>query len=752
MSTVPEPVPDAPTLHWCIGRSRTTANWTAVHDQRWSDFRRWLNPDKPAKSKEINPYVGGTLVNGRRTARTVEQRFFLTLDADYADIDFSLEVDDLFPKVPYLIHTTWRHTPEDHRYRLIMPLSRGVTPMEYKELAWAVMNRLDGKRFDPTTAQAERFMWGPSSEDPDTYFWTSGNPGALYLPVDAWLDAQRSPSQTPAGHGGANTPPTHAATRSEPLSASAEETERAEEILAQAVDQVLHVNDRGEFAGRNEAVFHLLPLLFRFADAGALDEALVLDSLFNATQQVPSDEPYTQAEFDASVRSARAYADEEGPALPETTRTKLAIDDFKDIGKVEDLWKQTPQLAHIAQAADSVGRNRLALLACVLTRILVEVDPGVCLPGVKDGAIGTRAPLNLGVAMVGASGQGKTMFAEMSAEILGVDPNKYVLNPSSGQGLIQAYLRWDADAGKNVLIDNPKRLFIVDEIDKLGALTSDQGSTLMAELRTLLSGAQTGSQNARPELSRQLPGKSYNFQLVLGVQPSRAETLLSGRDAGTPQRFIWVEVTDPKTALHADKRPEWPGALDWSDAFMLEFELGSPVVEYPDWLKADLRDYDYKVSLETSKGGEMSRYGHQNLLRLKVAAGIAFLHECPRIEDEHVEMADLIILASRRVQRDCERQVSEDKFLKKKKAARSDERVSEAVSAEKIKRLMETARKKLVAADGEWVKWHDLRPQHRDREMWGETLWEALVNDDEIEIDEQETGRQIVRKARLRAK
>ena len=749
MPNVSAPQPDAPTLHWCIGRSRTTANWSAVHDQSWSTFLQWLKADQPASSKEVRPYVGGTLSNGRRTARTVEQRFFLTLDADYADSDFPMEVELLFHDVPYLIHTTYRHDPDAHRYRLILPMDRGATPNEYKELSWLVMERLGGEQFDKTTAQAERFMYAPSTQDPDIYYWRSAHAAQPYLPVDAWLDGRQSRSEPRTGQGGASTPTGTRARPSEALSASAEDIERAEEILASAVDEVLHVHEREEFAGRNEAVFHLLPLLLRFADAGALDEDLVLDSLFNATQQVPAEEPYTRQEFDASVRSARAYAEEEGPTLPETTRTKLAQDDFKDIDDEIDLWTRTPQLKHIAQAADSLGRNRLALLAVVLARVLVEVDPGVCLPGVEDGAIASRAPINLGVALIGASGQGKTTFTDKSAEVLGVDPKKYVLTPSTGQGLIQAYLEWDPDAGENRLIANPKRLFMVDEIDKLGALTKDQGSTLMAELRTLLSGGTTGSTNARRDLSRMLYGGTYNFQLVLGVQPSRAEPLLAGREAGTPQRFIWVEVTDPKTALHPDERPPWPGALDWNDAFMLQFELGSPVVDYPDWLKAELRDYDYKVSLETSKGGEMSRFGHQNLLRLKVAAGIAFLHESPRIEDEHVEMADQIIRASRRVQLDCERAVAEVTFLKKKSAARSDERVNEEVSADKMRRLMKNARAKLVQADGDWVMWHDLRPAHRDREMWGEALWEALANEEDIETHEEETPRQTVRKARL---
>lgn len=740
MSDAPEQEIDAPTLNWCAGRTRTTANWSPLYDQSWSAFVQWLKPDQPATSKEVDPYVGGTLANGRRTARTVEQRFFLTLDADYAEQEFPVDVELLLYDEPYLIHTTWRHTPEAPRYRLIIPLSRGVTPNEYKELTWLVMNRLGADQFDKTTAQAERFMWGPSTQDATQYFYKSANVGTPYLPVDAWLASQHGASESRNGQGQANPPAAPPATGSGAHSASvatAEDIERAEEILASAVDDVLHLEERGEFAGRNEAVFHLLPVLLRFAEAGALDEDLVLDSLFNAAQQVSSDEPYTQHEFDMSVRSARQYAEEQGPTLPDTTRTKLAQADFEG---VEDIWSRTPQLQHIAQAADSMGRNRLALLAVLLTRILVETDPGICLPGARDGAIGSRAPLNLGVAMVGASGQGKTTFAEESEELLGRNQKHYTRVPSTGQGLIQEYLKWDADEGENVLVPDPKRLFVVDEIDKLGALAKDQGSTLMAELRTLLTGSTTGSSNARRELNRILHARTYNFQIVLGVQPARAEPLLSGRDAGTPQRFVWVTITDPKTALHPNERPAWPGPLDWNDAFMLEFELGEPLVEYPEWLKEELRDNDYKVSLENAEGGKMSRFGHQNLLRLKVAAGIAFLHESAHIEDEHVEIADQIVAASKRVQMDCERVVAESMFLSKKASARTEERVRDALGSDRVKKLLDNARKRLIRASGEWVPWYDLRPSHRDRSEWGEPLWEALCTDKDIETEDSSSA------------
>lgn len=750
---MPEPAPDAPTLCWSIGRTKTTANWSPVHDQSWSSFIRWLKPDKPAASKEVRPYVGGTLQRGRRTSRTVEQRFFLTLDADYADEDFPLDVAIVLHDTPYLIHTTWRHSLDAHRYRLIIPLSRGVEPNEYKELAWTVMNALDGSRFDVTTAQAERFMWSPATQDEATYYWTAPNAQAPYLPVDTWLDGQHGPSDAPAAPGRANTPPARPASGSGAHStpdATDEDKERALEILLQACDQVEHVHERDEFAGRNEAVFHLLPLLFRFCEAGALDEDTVLDALWSAAQKVPADEPYLRQEFEASVRSARQYAEESGPTLPETTPTRMAQTDFEDVDLEADLWDKTPRLKHVAQAADSMGRNRLALLGVLLARVLAEVDPEICLPGVRDGAIGSRASLNLGVALVGSSGQGKSAFERESRELLGRDQKSIEGKPSTGQGLIQSYLQWDVEAGANVLINDPRRIFIVDEIDTLGALSNDTGSTLLSEVRTMLTGGSTGSSNATKERQRMLHAGTYNFQLVAGVQPARAGALLDSRDAGTPQRFIWVPVTDPNTALHPDDRPPWPGSINWDDSFLLHFEFGEPVVRYPDWLLKELKDYDYRISLESSHGGELSRHGHQNLLRLKVATGIAFLHESPVVEDLHVEIADLILMSSKRTQLECERAVAETAFLKKKASKHSDERVQEEIVKEKLARLVKNARGALLRQKGEWVTWHNLRPAYRDRDEYEESVWEALIEMDDIEFDEEQRGSQVRRKMRAK--
>lgn len=730
--------PGIPSLIWSVGKSRTSARWSTVGPHSWLDFVKHLDPDHPAMEKEVRPYVGGTLDGGRRSSRTVDKRFLLTLDADYADADFLLDIEEAIHH-PHLIHTTWRNTPEEPRYRLIIPLNRGVSPSEYKELAWLMMDRLGGGYFDKTTVQPERFMWSPSTQSSRTYFWGQYNATLPYLPVDDWLSGHHSPSESQTNTGQPNTPTPPAGRHNEAHSAfdvTDDDRERAEEILDKAVDDIIHLRERDEFSGRNEAVFHLMPLLLQFAAAGALDEYDVRNRLYEAAVSVPADEPYTQQEFEASVASAKRYVDENGPALPETTPFRKAQGDFADISTTADLWNATPQLRHIAQAADSLGRNRHALLAATLIRILVRVDAGICLAGAEDGSVGSRAALNLGVALVGSSGQGKSTIQEMSGVL--VNTPGVEQKPSTGQGLIQEYLQWDEENQKHVLISDPRRLFIFDEVDALSATAADKTSTLMSELRTMLTGGATGTANATANRRRFLPARSYNFQMMMNVQPSRAGGLLQDRDAGTPQRFIWVTVTDPSRAVHPKDRPAWPGPLDWNDAFLLGFEINEPVVDIPQWLKEELLDYDYRVSKEGMAGGEVSWAAHQNLLRLKVATGIAFLHESANVDTEHVQLADLIISESLKVQRACEKVISKSAFDAQVAKARSEEKVMEAVGEEKLTRLVKGAKEKLRKTD-EWVNWKDLRPAHRDRAAWGEVMWTRLCGDPNVETRESDS-------------
>lgn len=59
-----------------------------------------------------------------------------------------------------LMHTTRKHTDEAHRFRVILPLSRAVSPAEYARI-WARVNELAGAKLDPAPKDPSRFWFTP---------------------------------------------------------------------------------------------------------------------------------------------------------------------------------------------------------------------------------------------------------------------------------------------------------------------------------------------------------------------------------------------------------------------------------------------------------------------------------------------------------------------------------------------------------------------------------------------------------------
>lgn len=755
--------PGAETLCWSFGHrdSKNNTEWTRYGPHSWLDFIKNLRVSQPGhKRKEYRPFVGGTMKNDFRSKATMETRSLLTLDADNIEDlpDFLLDLETAISS-PYLFHSTWSHTTRAPRLRLIMPLDRPVSPSEYTQVAWAVMNKLGGDQFDKTTAQAERFMYSPSvpNRTAKLYIWGQGNGGAPYLAVDEVLRAAQPVPQSPGAGAGSKAAPTPPATGSgahTALEVTDEHRERAAELLDQAVHGVEMVYESNEFAGRNEAVFHMLPQLLRFAAAGALDADLVLERLWEASQEVeaPDGEPYTREEFLVSVRKAREYVEETGPQLPESIPTERARLDFADV-EIEtalDLWQSTDRLKKVAQAADNMGVNRLAFLTVLMSRILAEVPPEIKLPGAQDGAIGARASLNLGVMLVALSGQGKSSIYKQTATFFDDREPPIGGEPSTGQGLIQAYQRFDKEEG--VMVDEPdmRGLFYIDEVETLMALSNDKTSTTTARLRSMIMGEQVSDTNATAERKRRLRAGTYRFCLVVAAQPALTGFILQGREAGTPQRFVWVQAVDPKTKIRREDRPEYPGPLMWDESFLNDLNpvLNDPVVQYPDWMKEQIHDlYEKSASREIEDGGEEDWASHRALTLLKVATGIAFLHESIEITDEYLEIAEQVMKASDGIQRRCRNIISNENHRKEIAALMMREQAESTATDRNFRGHIEKIAARIKTHKGEWVVWRDFRPQFDVRKRFGEdVIWEALHEHEHLECQGTIEGRD--RKAR----
>ncbi len=124
--------------------------------------------DRRDTAKDVGGYVLGHLKSWRRKKDTVESRSGITLDADHADSGFIDTVEMLFPH-KCAIYSTHSHTPETPRLRVVIPLSRDVTPDEYAALSRLVADEIGMDFFDDSTYEPERLMYWPSTPSDGEY-------------------------------------------------------------------------------------------------------------------------------------------------------------------------------------------------------------------------------------------------------------------------------------------------------------------------------------------------------------------------------------------------------------------------------------------------------------------------------------------------------------------------------------------------------------------------------------------------------
>lgn len=123
---------------------------------------------EPATKKNCGAYMAGKANSINRKGSHVEYRTMVTLDADSADADLPARVQRL--GFTALVHSTFSHTKEEPRYRVIIPLmGPGLTAEEYPRAARGLVEALGKEQFDETCFQANRLMYEPSAKNPDQY-------------------------------------------------------------------------------------------------------------------------------------------------------------------------------------------------------------------------------------------------------------------------------------------------------------------------------------------------------------------------------------------------------------------------------------------------------------------------------------------------------------------------------------------------------------------------------------------------------
>lgn len=152
------------------------------YPETWGDVFSFLS--SPTRFLGKNDHPGWSAVRYdpcSRSLETVRSVFALTLDYDHGE---SIEtIVGRLGSFYGLLHTSRRHTPAAHRFRVVLPLSRPVSRFEYSAL-WDRFAPFAGT-VDPAPKDPSRFWFAPC--DPaEGEFRVEGLDGKP-LDVDDWL-------------------------------------------------------------------------------------------------------------------------------------------------------------------------------------------------------------------------------------------------------------------------------------------------------------------------------------------------------------------------------------------------------------------------------------------------------------------------------------------------------------------------------------------------------------------------------------
>lgn len=135
-----------------------------------------MSREEQSDVKDVGGFVGGYLNGGSRKTQAVLLRSMATLDIDFGTTDvwddFTLQYG-----CAALLYSTHKHTPENPRFRLVIPFNRPVKPDEYEPACRRIAASLGIEMFDRTTYELARlFYWPSTSRDGEFVFREQDGP------------------------------------------------------------------------------------------------------------------------------------------------------------------------------------------------------------------------------------------------------------------------------------------------------------------------------------------------------------------------------------------------------------------------------------------------------------------------------------------------------------------------------------------------------------------------------------------------
>lgn len=481
-----------------------------------------------------------------------------------------------------------------------------------------------------------------------------------------------------------------------------------------------------------------------------ISEHEIRDTLAAAATHIGLDAHETRATLNSGIRSGRQMP----RIIPASTVEHANVEEVdlhtitgEQASAVDEFWEARPAHSHIRDFAYARMTAPWAVLGGCLLRAICAVPPHIVLPPI----IGGVGSLNMLLGLVGPSGAGKGA-SEAVAKDAFTWPEQHTAPLGSGEGITHAYARpkTKRELDKDPSDPDPLHwehtsvLFTSPEIDQVTAIAKRRSSTLMPQLRSAYSGERLGMQYVDATKRIILPAHRYRFGLSVGIQPGRAQALLDDAAGGTPQRFVWLPVTDRNITSAPPPEPEpkpWAAPITTPrhiDGATTD-RMGRLVLPLPDEVVTTIRE----AHAARARGEGDALDGHSLFTRLKVAVGLALLEQRLAVTVDDWRLAGVVLTVSDVTRAGIQSSLRHQLYVADEARARRDARrqsiTEEAVAEARVKRVTKVIERAL--RKGSPMPRHAVRKAvaSRDRDVFEDAL-ARLVDVGHVEVSDAEKG------------
>lgn len=604
------------------------------HFDDWDSVAQWMNRHRETENKESAPLFAPHVINDNGLRRNSDVSALSAWVADLDGQDFTHEMRVRFQHLHYFAYTTHSHTSSNPHWRVIFPFSELVKAEAWPEI-WERCRQWFGiaVKVDKSTKDASRMYFIPSHRKGSEHelIWNVKdeflNPASLQKVTSQNVsdDFLKKASGTLESYNAGKTNGRHG--------------QMVSEVMVIENLRYIRQSDPSRVAELERNLKLISEQFFKDVTTGhnsrTLDEA--------------------KKEINDAITSARKKVAENPPTVKET-KTELSV------SIPETFWNARPIFQEIRSASHRSIASADMVLGCVLARVATLIHPTFRIPNFAARAGGS---FNFFTAIIGFSGLSKSSAQDVAEQLIPNPNNERITFDApigSGEGFIEAFLglvEIPAEGKRKTQSERTQTkdavLFKLDEGEQFAALGDRKGSTLPATIRSAWVGQTLGQSNASQETKRILPAHKYRASLIIAFQPELTEHLLTQQNAGTPQRFYWVNSVDPSLTVGkvSDRKPLEP--LKWLRP------LYRP--DGNNFIREQTLSIDQTIldELEIKQSGKVSgtitqideTESHRDLLMMKLASLLAILDSRMNITRQDWDLAGILADTSANVWRYC---------------------------------------------------------------------------------------------------